>query len=345
MRGKGINYDTGFFPGGRDSRPHFDGSIVRREMRVIAQDLRCTAVRITGGEPARLTVAAEAAAAAGLEVWFAPFPCELTTQELAGFFADCAERAEQVRRGGATVVFVAGCELSLFCHGFVPGGTVYERIAGVQKRGLRMLAAFARMPGKLNPFLAETADSVRTSFGGPVTYASGTWEPVRWGPFDIVAVDAYRDASNAATFRASVREHGKHGKPVVVTEFGCCPYQGAADRGGMGWAIVDSAAEPPRLRGEYEREESEQVRYLRELYQVFAEEGVDLMFWFTFAGYDKPCNPDPALDLDLASYGVVTMLGTGGKPGQDHDPHYEGLGWRTRPVFSALAGLEPSAAP
>jgi hypothetical protein len=36
MRGKGINYDTGFSPGGHDSREHFDAGIVRGEMRVIA---------------------------------------------------------------------------------------------------------------------------------------------------------------------------------------------------------------------------------------------------------------------------------------------------------------------
>ena len=49
MRGKGINYDTGFSPGGRNSREHFDAGIVRGEMRVIARELRCTAVRISGG--------------------------------------------------------------------------------------------------------------------------------------------------------------------------------------------------------------------------------------------------------------------------------------------------------
>ena len=36
MRGKAINYDTGFSPGGNISRADFDADIVRREMRVIA---------------------------------------------------------------------------------------------------------------------------------------------------------------------------------------------------------------------------------------------------------------------------------------------------------------------
>lgn len=61
-----------------------------------------------------------------------------------------------------------------------------------------MGAAFGEMPGRLNEFLAAVVADSRGRFGGPVTYASGTWEPVDWAPFDIVAADAYRDASNAA---------------------------------------------------------------------------------------------------------------------------------------------------
>ena len=57
MRGKGINYGTGFYPGGVSSREEFGAGTVRREMQVIADDLHCTAVRVSGGDPARLSVA------------------------------------------------------------------------------------------------------------------------------------------------------------------------------------------------------------------------------------------------------------------------------------------------
>ena len=67
MRGRGINYDTGFFPGGRLSRERFDVETVRREMRVIASSLHCTAVRVSGGDASRLEVAGRCAAEAGLE--------------------------------------------------------------------------------------------------------------------------------------------------------------------------------------------------------------------------------------------------------------------------------------
>ena len=76
--------------------------------------------------------------------------------------------------------------------------------------------------------------AVRSRFGGPITYASGMWEPVDWSAFDIVSCDACRDEHNVATFHAELRKLGIHGKPVAITEFGCCAYAGAAAKGGMG---------------------------------------------------------------------------------------------------------------
>ena len=333
MRGKGINYDTGFSPGGRLSREDFDPAIVQREMQVIAHELGCTAVRVSGGDPERLSLAAQHAAAAGLEVWFAPFPCELPTAELVPLFAECADRAERLRRDGASVVLVTGCELSLFASGFLPGGTLYERLGRLGTLDQELKAASGALPSRLNAVLGETATVVRSRFAGSVSYASGMWEPVDWAPFDIVAVDAYRDASNAGTFQSELRKHLGHGKPLAISEYGCCGYAGAAGRGGMGWAIIELAGDSPRLDGDYVPDEGEQVRYLRELNQVFAAEGVDLAFWFTFAGYGLVHDPQPRRDLDLASYGLVRLLPGGVGTG------YRGLGWEPKLAFQALAGL------
>lgn len=324
MRARGINYDTGFRPGGRSSRERFDPEVVRREMRIIAEDLHCTAVRVSGGDAGRLAVAARYAAEAGLEVWFAPFPCDLTPAETLPFFEVCAGHAEDLRRGGAEVVFVTGCELSLFGAGFLPGDDAYARIEGVMSGAPATRAAFEDAIRRFGVFLAGAAGTVRARFGGPVTYASGPWEPVDWSLFDVVAVDAYRDGSNAASYRAGLREHFAHGKPVAVTEFGCCAFRGAAGRGSTGWMIVDRDGGGERIRGGYARDESEQVTYLRELLEIFEEEGVDAAFWFTFAGYRLPHRPDPRLDLDLASYGVVRMA-------------EDGVGWEPKEVFHALA--------
>ncbi len=126
-----------------------------------------------------------------------------------------------------------GCELTLFNPGYLPGTYFYDRIRRLARPGPRQLAAFARLPKRLNAFLAEAAEAARGQFGGPLTYASGAGEPVDWSRFDIVSVDAYRDARNIRSFRADLRKRVAHGKPVAATEFGCCAYAGAAERGSL----------------------------------------------------------------------------------------------------------------
>ncbi|RAG86788.1 hypothetical protein DN069_04415 [Streptacidiphilus pinicola] len=292
MRARGITYDTGTFPGRLLTRKTFDPEQVRRDMAVIAGDLHCDAVRVSGRDAERLELAARCAAEAGLEVWFSPFPADLPPSQMLTLFADCAQRAEALRRGGAEVVFVAGCELSAFGHGFLPGGTYLDRLHAMATADLQWWTSLGPVPERLNAFLAQTASTVRARFGGRVSYASGPWEPVDWAPFDLVGIDAYRSAQNAATFRADLREALSHGKPVAVTEFGTCAYRGAGDLGGMAWRPPQGAIP----------DEAEQVRYLGELLDVFEEEGVDTALWFSFANYDKP------RDRDVASYGVVRVL-------------------------------------
>ena len=110
MRRKGITYDTGVFPAGRNSRPGFDSGQVRREMDVIARSLRCDAVRVTGGDLDRLSTAARYAADAGLEVWFSPQPCELAPEQMRVLFNDASRRAQDLRDSSRTeVALVLGC--------------------------------------------------------------------------------------------------------------------------------------------------------------------------------------------------------------------------------------------
>jgi hypothetical protein len=117
-------------------------------MRIIRDDLHCTDVRITGGDPNRLEMAATHAADAGLGVWFCPFTNGLTQDELLALLADCAERAERLRRRGAEVVLLTGSEVSLFTLGFLPGETLAERLALVADPvRVKSLAAKAALKG------------------------------------------------------------------------------------------------------------------------------------------------------------------------------------------------------
>src|SRR5215469_15533236 len=103
LRARGISYDTGFIRKGGTSRECFDSEVVKRELSIIRDDLHCTAVRVIGGDPDRLEIAATFAAGLGLEVWFSPYPLELATDDMLSLFADCAERAERLRRRGSEV--------------------------------------------------------------------------------------------------------------------------------------------------------------------------------------------------------------------------------------------------
>ncbi len=239
-----------------------------------------------------------------------------------------------------------GCEMSLYNSGFVPGTNMFERFQAMMNPTL--LASHSLSPEKLeadfNSFLVRAARAVRQHFSGPVSYASGAWERIDWSNFDMVGVDLYRDAGNRDTYREQVRSYKSltegqgqgrgQGKPVVITEFGCCTYRGAQDRGALGWAIVDRKANPPRLTEQVVRDEDVQATYLARTLDVLAAEWVDGAFWFTFAGYEYPYNHDPRYDLDCASYGVVRMLDVAsGATGTA----YPGLPWEPKRSFYALA--------
>jgi hypothetical protein len=203
-------------------------------------------------------------------------------------------------------------------RGVVPGDTLRDRIDRLLRPGRR-----DDPDTLLNAFLARAVATVRRHFQGPLSYASGVWERVDWAPFDMVAVDCYRDAESRADFPRTVRAYPAHGKPAVATEFGCCTYVGARDRGGNAWTIVDRSTDPPRLDGVYERSEREQATEIGEILDVLDAEGFAGAFVFTFASYLNPRHPDPAYDLDMAAYGIVACQPDGS--------------WRPKAAFHQVA--------
>ncbi|HEY3683894.1 MAG TPA: hypothetical protein VGL93_12675 [Streptosporangiaceae bacterium] len=330
MRGKGINYDTGTHPAVHATRVAFEPDVVRREIGIIADDLHCTAVRITGDDPGRIALAGRCAAEAGLEVWVSPFLCDMTADEMRPVLGECARLAEGLRRGGAEVVLVTGAELSVFARGFLPGGDLFTRVGLLTSGRADLRDLLGAVPARLNAFLGEVTADARAVFGGRITYASLAFERVDWTAFDIVGVDAYRAKRNRDTYRDELRSYRAHGLPVAVTEFGCCTYRGAADQGGRGWMIVERGDDGPRrLDGDYVRDEAGQAGHLTDMLGVLDEEGVDSAFWFTFAGYPFP-SAEGRKDLDLASYGVLKVTG---RPGGA----YPGLNLEPKESFHALA--------
>jgi hypothetical protein len=325
---KGINYDTGFDPYGPNytSRKAFDLHVVRREMEIIATDLQCTHVRITGSDLERIAIAAQLAVEAGLCVWFSPFPCNLTKDQLLSYFVASATLAENIRLIAPETVLVLGCELSLFDTGFLPGAHLLERSQAFTTFEQWQPA----MDKNLNELFASVLPDVRQAFHGSVTYAAGEWEEIDWSIFDIVSIDLYRAQHNEATYQQQVLAYGASQKPVAITEFGCCALQSAASLGGNATFAVLSMQDGTLAVNEgWQYSEDEQVNYFQELLQAFKKAGVLVAFWFTFADYEKPYSDDPRHNLDMASYGVVQVRTHKGET-------YPDMNWEPRKVFHAL---------
>jgi hypothetical protein len=327
MRAWGVTYDTGFTNLGTITHEPFDPGVVARDMRVIRDDLHADAVRITGGIADRLETAARLAADAGLEVWYCPFTNDLTTDQLLAFLLDAAERAERIRLEGANIRFLTGSEISIMTIGLMPGDTLTERAAALADPA-RIREILPGVQRATNALLARAAAGAGERFGGLIGYASLPMEAVDWTPFDFIATDAgYRDATNAAGLPASLAALTSQGKPAAVTEFGCAPFTGAADRGSRGDIIGydEHTARAARLTETVERNEPEQATYLLELLDLYDEGGVDTAFVYTFATRHLPTSDDPERDFDRGSFGIVKV-----RP----DP---GMPWEPKAAFHALA--------
>ncbi|MFG1927860.1 hypothetical protein [Cryptosporangium sp. NPDC048952] len=330
MRARGITYETGFTRGTAKREDPWDLATVAEDLRVIRDDLHCNAVRIVGGELDRIDAAAHVAVDLGLEVWYSPYPIELTHDEILARFADGAERAEKLRSRGGEIVFVTGAELTLFNPGFLPGETFEDRVRPLVENPQSLAGHIGELTRRINAFLGRAVGVVRERFGGKVTYAAVQLERVNWDPFDIVSIDLYRTPAIADQFVDGVRAYAAFDKPLAITEFGCATFRGAADRGAQGLDIVvndPETAMPLHLDGVYERDEDGQAAVIRELLEIFDAEGVDSTFVFAFALRDFPHRPtgDPRNDLDLASYGITKLDESGD--------------WQPKAAFSTIAQL------
>ncbi|GAA3291249.1 hypothetical protein Dvina_16005 [Dactylosporangium vinaceum] len=336
MRARGIAYDTGFVIDGVDSMEDFDGDLVRRELTIIRDALHCNAVHLVGGHPARLELAARAAADLGLEVWFSPYPIDLHPDQILGLLLDCAERAERLRAAGAHVVFVAGVELSIMNRGFFDGDGIDERLGGLIGNPDGRVERIAEARSRLDRLLRTAVAAIRARFHGKVTYAAIPFEGVDWSLFDVVTLELIRSAEVADQFRDGVRRLVAQPKPVAVTGFGTATWRGAGDVAPRSMEIIeyDPATHAPlRLNAVYDRDEAGQATYLRELLDIFDGEGVDGAFVHLFALRNLPHRPggDPRDDLDLASLGIVKVLE--GRTGNA----FPGLPWEPKAAFAAIA--------
>lgn len=304
LRWKGVNVDT--------DRTVWRLDYVRNEMRVISRDLHANAVLLLGHDEQRLLEAASAAAEEGLAVWLEPRQFDSGPDDTLAFVTSVASEVEKLRADGADVGLSVGVELTLFLKGLIPGDGWLER-----GRALSTADA-AEYNRRLNAFLADAVDALRPVFGGQLTYSSGQWERVDWTPFDIVGVDLYRNATNRATYVSDLRGYLGHDKPVFITEFGCCTFDGAAELGGDGFMeSMDGDV------SDLVRDEEEQATEVAELLDLYAAEGVDGAFVFNFIEPDNTYSSEPLSDLDKTGFSLVKCLGPDDERSYRRTGHFE----------------------
>jgi hypothetical protein len=329
---RGMTYDTGWGGATGDlSRLVWQPDFVEREIAAIREELHCTSISVHGTDPDRLRTAATQAAEVGLNVWIQPRLTYAPRADTIDHMVETARIAEDLRRQGASVTLTMGCELMLFAGEIIPGATFDERVEAIIGNSQQVPAYMSAV----NDLLADAVAAVRGVFAGPLTYGAESDEAVEidWSQFDIIGLNHYLTADNRATYVEHLRSFRRFDKPVVVTEFGSCSYEGANEAGGMGWDVYDWTKNPPEVQPGLIRSEKVQADYIAELLSIFAAEQIHGAFVYTFTE-EAPHSPDPRYDYDMASYGIIKIY----EDGSDKSYSVSGY-WEPKLAFHEIARI------
>ncbi|MEV6195700.1 abortive phage infection protein [Streptomyces sp. NPDC051920] len=322
---RGVVYEVG---AGETPATAWNIRDMRTDLHAIARDLHANSIKVTGDGVGRLAATATEAAERGLNVWLEPTLGDVPEREILDHLAETGRHAERLRRQGAGVHLSVGCEFVLYVPGIVPGANVQERVENLLKGDFDP----ALMARRLHRFTAKAAKVGRSVFHGRLTYAAAQDEDVDWRLFDLVGIDYYSFFRRPSDHLRELAAYRRFGKPVAVMEFGCCTFEGAPERGGMGWDVVDYTKQPPEIKAGLVRSERAQAAYLTDVLAAFEAMGLYSAMAYTFVTRDAPHRPqDPRHDLDMASYSIVKTIEN--RPG---DPD-AGVHWEPKESFHALA--------
>ncbi|WP_055551430.1 hypothetical protein [Streptomyces sp. NBRC 110028] len=325
VRYRGVVYEVGE---GETPATAWNPERTRADLRAIRHQLHADTVKITGDGVERLTRTAAEAAERGLHVWLEPTLGDVPARDILDHLAETGRFAERLRRQGVRVHLNVGCEFLLFVPGIVPGATAAERIDNLLKGNYDPVTTARR----LRRFTARAAAVGRSVFHGPLSYGAAQDEDVDWGLFDLVCVDYYGWFPHRCGHVRALSAYQRHGKPLAVTEFGSCTFEGAPRLGGMAWDVVDYTTTPPRVRKGLVRSERTQAAYLTGVLDVFESMNLYAAMAYTFVTPDAPHRRERRLDLDMASYSLVKVVRD--RPADPDSPWH----WEPKESFTALAG-------
>lgn len=347
MRIKGVNYDVGTVMG-VNWRPDYDPEVVDRELAIIANDLRCNAVGISGKDIGRVLLTAQAAISHGLDAWLNPSDwSDKPPAATLAYITEAARAAQPLHeRDPGKVVLSIGSEFTLFMQGIIPGKTLRQRAMTVRKTDVVKTGQHNQ---PLNDFLTKAVREVRKVFTGPVMYRSLAWEHVDWSNFDIIGVDHYWAETIRDRYVDMVKPLFTYGKPVVNTGFGfnttTAPVTGMLGTlGDLPFFRILLHQQPvigrfirPKLKVVNERDEALQAKRLVENLKVLDEAGFSGAFMDTFILPTYPYSDTPKYDLDRASSNLVKYFENG-----RHGTTYPDMTWEPKKAFRAVADFYAS---
>jgi hypothetical protein len=317
MKYKGITYDIGTeYTPGYFTVDELTAHKLQFDFTAIKNQLNCNAVRIYGKDIGRLSLAADIALKTGLHVWFSPRMINAGIGETLMYLQKAAKAAQLLKENYPMqdVVFIIAGEATIDIAGFVAGSNIHERIKNMMKPAFFIKNALGIKPGfqkKFDRFLTDATSVVKNEFNGKVTYAGAMWERVDWTGFDFVAMNLYKASFNASHFNKTLKALFSKQKPVIITEFGCCSYDGADKKGPAGYFVLNTAVYPPVFNEPCIRNEQVQADYLTDLLKTYDDFSVEGTFVFDFQTPKTLHNTDPDKDYDMVSFGVTKTIEDG----------------------------------
>ena len=315
MKYKGITYDIGTeYTLNILTRENLNEDMVKSDMDAIKNKLNCNSIRIYGKESKLLLFASEIALQDGLNVWISPRLIDGNIENTLTYLKNIATEFELLKLKYPTqeLILIIGGELTIDMNSFVQGNTIQERVANLVKPLFFIKNAFGIKPKyqkSFNKFLKDAVSLVKKEFSGKVTYASAMWEKVDWADFDFTSMNLYKASFNKSFFNQTLKKLLSVGKPVIITEFGCCSYNGAENKGPTGYSVLDSTKTPPLFKEVCIRNEKVQADYIVDLLQTFNKEQVAGSFIFDFYAQKLLYSDNPVNDYDMASFSITKSLG------------------------------------